>query len=192
MAFPRRLHPSSSLLVSSSIVYISSPYFNMSLCRGRQNHWQVPFPSQYHYLCCVDVSPPKPTFTGTHTSFIRLWSTGPNQRWFVSRCNLTILLLQSFPGSIAACAQRTFWGGAVAPGSWFAILQRLGMTATGSAIGKLLASAGITAMFGRKTQGQQALWNLVFVAWYPSYGFFWSGGDILHLTLQFLFCNPSL
>ncbi|KAF7762230.1 hypothetical protein Agabi119p4_8823 [Agaricus bisporus var. burnettii] len=60
-------------------------------------------------------------------------------------------------GSMAAWAQRIFWGGAVAPGSWFAIMQRLGMTATGSAIGKLLASAGITAMFGRKTQGQQAL-----------------------------------
>ncbi|EKM78472.1 hypothetical protein AGABI1DRAFT_129578 [Agaricus bisporus var. burnettii JB137-S8] len=60
-------------------------------------------------------------------------------------------------GSMAAWAQRMFWGGAVAPGSWFAIMQRLGMTVTGSAIGKLLASAGITAMFGRKTQGQQAL-----------------------------------
>ncbi|KAF7762229.1 hypothetical protein Agabi119p4_8822 [Agaricus bisporus var. burnettii] len=60
-------------------------------------------------------------------------------------------------GSIAAWAQRMFWGGAVASGSWFAILQRLGMTATGSAIGNLLASAGITAMFGRGTQGQQDL-----------------------------------
>ncbi|KAF9451955.1 hypothetical protein P691DRAFT_662054, partial [Macrolepiota fuliginosa MF-IS2] len=48
-------------------------------------------------------------------------------------------------GSAAAWLQSKFWGGSVARGSWFAILQKVGMTLTGSWLQRLLASASLAA-----------------------------------------------
>jgi hypothetical protein len=51
-------------------------------------------------------------------------------------------------GSTAAWLQSRFWGGFVKSGSWFAILQKVGMTLTGSWIQRVIASAGLAAVLG--------------------------------------------
>ncbi|KXN85350.1 hypothetical protein AN958_11450 [Leucoagaricus sp. SymC.cos] len=51
-------------------------------------------------------------------------------------------------GSTAAWLQSRFWGGFVKAGSWFAILQKVGMTLTGSWIQRVMASAGLAAVLG--------------------------------------------
>lgn len=49
-------------------------------------------------------------------------------------------------GSAAAWLQRAFWGGAVARGSWFAILQSLGMTLAGGWVEKVAVGTGLAAI----------------------------------------------
>ena len=54
-------------------------------------------------------------------------------------------------GSAAAWLQSRLWGGAVARGSWFAMLQKAGMKFTGKWFEKLVTSAGLAALFGFAT-----------------------------------------
>ena len=53
-------------------------------------------------------------------------------------------------GSLAAWAQRQFWGAAVRKGSWFAILQRLGMKGA-SGIRPIISAVGggLGSLFGK-------------------------------------------
>ncbi|KXN93038.1 hypothetical protein AN958_10104 [Leucoagaricus sp. SymC.cos] len=60
-------------------------------------------------------------------------------------------------GTAAAWAQRTFFGGLIPAGSWFAILQRVSMTLTGSWLQKLAASVGLAAFFGFTTGNREEL-----------------------------------
>ncbi|KAF9450800.1 hypothetical protein P691DRAFT_725347 [Macrolepiota fuliginosa MF-IS2] len=61
-------------------------------------------------------------------------------------------LLGPVKGSPAAQLQRIFFGGAVTRGSWFAVLQGLGMTVAGGWLGKAAASAGLAAILGLATK----------------------------------------
>ncbi|KAF5354991.1 hypothetical protein D9756_005389 [Leucocoprinus leucothites] len=54
-------------------------------------------------------------------------------------------------GTTAAWLQSRFWGGFVKSGSWFAILQKISMTLTGSWIQRVIASAGLAAAIGLVT-----------------------------------------
>ncbi|KAJ3569852.1 hypothetical protein NP233_g4776 [Leucocoprinus birnbaumii] len=53
-----------------------------------------------------------------------------------------------YPRTTAAWLQSRFWGGFVKSGSWFSILQRVGMTLTGSWIQRAVASLGLAAALG--------------------------------------------
>ena len=57
-------------------------------------------------------------------------------------------------GTMAAWAQRNFFGGTIPAGNWFSILQKLGMTS--SSIERLAASVGLTALlsFSRRMRGK--------------------------------------
>lgn len=54
-------------------------------------------------------------------------------------------------GTLAALVQRLFFGGTIPAGNWFAILQSVGMTLTGSWLQKLAASVGLAAALGLAT-----------------------------------------
>lgn len=49
------------------------------------------------------------------------------------------------PGSAAAWAQRFFFGGLIPRGSWFALLQRAGMTAIPEGMKVVAAGVGMAA-----------------------------------------------
>ncbi|KAJ3559288.1 hypothetical protein NP233_g11305 [Leucocoprinus birnbaumii] len=59
-------------------------------------------------------------------------------------------------GSAAASAQRTFFGGAVTSGSWFAMLQRAGMTETVRWLDKVIVSGGVTAIVGHILENRES------------------------------------
>lgn len=61
---------------------------------------------------------------------------------------MSVLTLSSASGTVAVWAQRMFFGGVIPAGSWFAILQKVGMTLAGSWLEKLVASLGLAALFG--------------------------------------------
>ena len=63
-------------------------------------------------------------------------------------------------GTIAAWAQRAFFGGAIPAGSWFSILQRLSMTLTSSSVERLAANVGLAVLSGFARRERKAVEGL--------------------------------
>jgi len=59
-------------------------------------------------------------------------------------------------GTIAAWAQRIFFGGTIPAGSWFSILQKLSMTLASGSVERLAANVGLKVLLGfaRRERGK--------------------------------------